>query len=59
MALSTEAQRPEGYLTDNIVITGQLVGSNQVGESRARIQITPDTMTYTLTCICQLQRITR
>ena len=33
MALSTEAQRPEGYLTDNIMTTGQLIGSNQVGES--------------------------
>ena len=43
MALSTEAQKPEGSLTDNIVTTGQLVGSNQVGESQARIQVTPDT----------------
>ena len=33
MALSTEVQRPEGSLTDNIVTTGQLIGSNQVGES--------------------------
>ena len=33
MAFSTEAQRPEGSLTDNIMTTGQLVGSNQVGES--------------------------
>ena len=44
MALSTEAQRPEGSLTDNIIATGQLVGSDQVGESQARIQVTPDTM---------------
>ena len=33
MALSTEAQGPEGSLTDNIVTTGQLVGSDQVGET--------------------------
>ena len=43
MALSSEAQRPEGSLTDNILTTGQLIGSNKVGESRARIQVTPDT----------------
>ena len=43
MALSTEAQKPEGSLTDNIMTTGQLIGSNQVGESRARTQVTPDT----------------
>ena len=35
MALSTEVQRPEGSLTDNIMTTGQLIGSNQVGESQA------------------------
>ena len=33
MALSTEAQGPEGTLTDNIVTAGQLIGNNQVGES--------------------------
>ena len=43
MALSAGAQRPEGSLTDNIMTTGQLIGSNQVGESRARILVTPDT----------------
>ena len=43
MALSTEAQRPEGSLTDNIMTTGQLVGNNQVGESQARTQVTPNT----------------
>ena len=43
MALSSEAQRPEGSLTDNILTTGQLVGSNKVGESWARTQMTPDT----------------
>ena len=43
MSLSTEAQGHEGSLTDNIVTTGQLVGSNQVGESWARIQVSLDT----------------
>ena len=43
MALSTKAQKPEGSLTDNIVAAGQLTGNNQVGESQARAQVTPDT----------------
>ena len=43
MALSTEAQRPEGSLTDNIMTTGQVIDSNQVGGSQARTQVTPDT----------------
>ena len=43
MALSPEAQRPEGSLTDNIVTTGQLIGNNQVRESQATVQVTPDT----------------
>ena len=42
MTLSTEAQRPEGSLTDNIMTTGQQIGSNQVGESQARTQVTSD-----------------
>ena len=33
MALSSEAQKPEGSLTDNVLTTGQLAGSNKVGES--------------------------
>ena len=33
MALSSEAKRPEGSLTDNILTTGQLIGSKKVGES--------------------------
>ena len=41
MALSTEAQRPEGSLTDNIVTAGQLIGNYQVGESQTKIQIGP------------------
>ena len=40
MALSTEAQKPEGSLTDNTVTTGQLTGGHQVGESSARTQVT-------------------
>ena len=42
MALSTEAQKPEGSLTDNTVTTGQLTGDHQVGESSARTQVTYD-----------------
>ena len=42
MALSNEAQKP-GSLTDNVLTTGQLIGSNKVGESRARSQVTHDT----------------
>ena len=41
IALSTEAQKPEGSLTD-IVTTGQLIGGHQVGESSARNQVTHD-----------------
>ena len=43
MALSAEAQKPEGSLTNNIVTAGQLTGNSQVGESQARTQVTPDT----------------
>ena len=43
MALSSEAQKPEGSLTDNVLTTGQLLGSNKVGESQARSQMTHDT----------------
>ena len=43
MALSTEGQRPESSLTDNIVTAGQLIGNNQMGESQARVQMAPDT----------------
>ena len=42
MALSTEAQKPEGSLTDNTVTTGQLTGGHHVGESLARTQVTHD-----------------
>ena len=40
MALSSEAQKPEGSLTDNVLTTGQLIGSNKVEESQARSQVT-------------------
>ena len=30
-------------MTDNVLITGQLIGSSKVGESQARSQITHDT----------------
>ena len=43
MALSSEAQKSEGSLTDNILTTGPLIGSNKVGESWARSQVTHDT----------------
>ena len=43
MALSTEAQTPEGSLTDNVLTTGQLIGSSKVGESQARSQVTYNT----------------
>ena len=39
MALSTEAQKPEGSLTDNIGTTGQLAGRHQVGESSTQTQV--------------------
>ena len=42
MTLSTEVQRPEGILTDNILTTGQLVGSNQMGETQAGVQAAHD-----------------
>ena len=43
MALSTEAQKSEGSLTDNIVTDGQLTSNSQVGESSVRTQVTHDT----------------
>ena len=43
MALSSEVKKPEGSLTDNVLTTGQLIGSNKVGESWARSQVTHDT----------------
>ena len=43
MALSSEVQKPEGSLTDNVLTTEQLIGSNKVGEPWTRSQITLDT----------------
>ena len=43
MALPSEVQKPEGSLADNVLTTGQLIGSNKVVESQARSQITHDT----------------
>ena len=43
MALSSEAQRPEGSLTDNVLTCGQIVGSSNVGEFKTRSQTTYDT----------------
>ena len=43
MALSGEAQKPEGSLADNFLTTGQLIGSSKVGESWTRSQTAHDT----------------
>ena len=43
MALSSKAQKPEGSLTDNVLIPGQIVGSSNVGEIKTRSQTTHDT----------------
>ena len=43
MALSSEAQKSKGSLTDNVLTTGQLIGSSKVGGSWARSQVTHDT----------------
>ena len=38
MALSSEAQKPEGSLTDNVLTSGQIVGSSKIGEFQTRSQ---------------------
>ena len=43
MALSSEAQKPEGSLTDNVLTPGQIVGSDNVGEIKTRSQTIHDT----------------
>ena len=43
MALSSEAQKPEGSLTDNVLTPGQIVGNSKVGEFQTRSQTTHDT----------------
>ena len=43
MALSSEVQKPEGSLMDNVLAPGQLINSSKVGESWTRFQVTCDT----------------
>ena len=43
MALSSEAQKPEGSLTNNVLTYGQIIDSSKVGEFQTRSQITHDT----------------
>ena len=43
MALSSEAQKPEGSLTDNVLTPGQIVGSSNIGEFKTRSQTAHDT----------------
>ena len=43
MALSSEAQKPEGSLTDNVLTPGQIVGSSNIGEFKTRSQAANDT----------------
>ena len=38
MALSSEAQKPEGSLTHNVLTSGQIVGGSKVGEFQTRSQ---------------------
>ena len=43
MAMSSDAQKPEGSLNGNNMTARELTGDNQVGEMQARTQITSDT----------------
>ena len=43
MALSSEAQKPEGSLTDNVLTPRQIVGSSNIGELKTRSQTAHDT----------------
>ena len=43
MALSSEAQKSEGSLTNNVLTSGQIIGSSKVGEFQTRSQSTHDT----------------
>ena len=43
MAMSSDAQKPEGSLNGNNMTARQLTGDNQVGEMQAMTQITSDT----------------
>ena len=42
MAMSSEAQKPEGSLSGNNMIARQLTGDNQMREMQGRTQITSD-----------------
>ena len=42
MALSSKAQKPEGSLTDNVLIPGQ-IGSSNIGEFKTRSQTADET----------------
>ena len=43
MALSSEAQKPVGSLTNNVLTSGQIIGSSKVGEFQTRSQFIHDT----------------
>ena len=43
MTLSREAQKPAGSLTNNVLTSGQIIGSSKVGESQTRLQTAHDT----------------
>ena len=43
MALSSEAQKPEGSLTNNVLTSGQIIGSSKAGEFQTRLQTTHGT----------------
>ena len=43
MALSSEAQKPEGSLTDNVLNPGEIVGSSNIGDFKTRSQTAHDT----------------
>ena len=43
IALSSEAQKPEGSLTNNVLTSGQIIDSSKVGESWTRSQTAHDT----------------
>ena len=43
ITLSSEAQNPEGSLTDNVLTSGQIIGNSKVGEFQTRSQTIHDT----------------
>ena len=42
MALSSKVQKPKGSLTDNVLTSGQIVGSSNIGEFKTRPQTAND-----------------